>query len=54
MLKTHTAQAARQTSFFDSLIADALKTYPLLLKVDCILNQIPDFIQPFIKASYAI
>lgn len=49
MLKTHTPKATHQTSFFDSLITDALKTYPLLLKVDYILNQIPDFIQPFVK-----
>jgi transposase, IS5 family len=48
MLKTQ--GSLQQRSFFDSLIADALKANPLLSKVDSVLNELPALLDPFVAA----
>lgn len=48
MLKTQ--GSLQQRSFFDSLIASALKANPLLSKVDAVLHQLPRLLDPFVVA----
>lgn len=51
MLKTQ--GSLTQRSFFDSLIEDALKTDPLLAKVDAVLKALPQLLNPFTAAYEA-
>lgn len=48
MLTTH--GSLTQRSFFDSLIESALTANPLLTKVDAVLTQLPQLLDPFIAA----
>ncbi len=48
MLRTQ--GSLKQRSFFDALIADALKSNPLLSKVDSVLNELPHLLDPFVAA----
>lgn len=45
-----TQGSLQQRSFFDSLIESALKANPLLSKVDGILNDMPNLLDPFVAA----
>lgn len=48
MLRTH--GSPHQSSFFDALIADALKVNPLLSQVDVVLHELPHLLDPFVAA----
>lgn len=47
MLTIYSSQ--NQPSFFDGLLLQALRDDSLLTKVDCILNEIPDLLKPFLN-----